>query len=181
MTPYPDDHEPKGLRPLARHYLGDLIYGANDGLITTFAVVSGVTGAALHPRIVLILGFANLLADGFSMGASNLLAIRSAEDVRAVEGRDPEEPFAHRHATATFIAFVIAGAVPLLSYVFATGVRAFPIAVGLTLACLFGIGAARSVVTTRPWWRAGGEMLIVGAAAALVAYGVGAFIEGLVP
>lgn len=181
MTPYPDDHEPKGIKPLARHYLGDLIYGANDGLITTFAVVSGVTGAALEARIILILGFANLLADGFSMGASNFLSIRSAEDVRSAEGRDAQEPFAHRHAVSTFTAFVIAGTIPLLSYVFPTGDRAFPIAVGLTLTCLFGIGAARSMVTTRPWLRAGGEMLVVGATAALVAYGVGAFIERIVP
>jgi VIT1/CCC1 family predicted Fe2+/Mn2+ transporter len=159
----------------------DLIYGANDGLITTFAVVSGVTGAALDTRIVLILGLANLLADGFSMGASNFLAIRSAEDVLAVEGRAPQEPFAHRHATATFLAFVIAGAVPLLSYLFTTQERAFPVAVGLTLACLFGVGAARSLVTTRSWLRAGAEMLVIGALAALVAFGVGAFIEGLVP
>ena len=64
-------------REILQHYLGDLIYGANDGIVTTFAVVAGVTGAGLSPRIVLILGLSNLLADGFSMGASNYLAIRS--------------------------------------------------------------------------------------------------------
>ena len=54
----------------------DLVYGANDGIITTFAVVSGVVGAALE-TVIVILGLANLLADGFSMGASNYLARRS--------------------------------------------------------------------------------------------------------
>ena len=48
---------------LSRHYLPDLVYGANDGIITTFAVVSGVVGAALSETVILILGFANLLAD----------------------------------------------------------------------------------------------------------------------
>ena len=62
---------------LIGHYLPDLVYGANDGIITTFAVVTGVVGAELSERIILILGFANLLADGFSMGASNYLARRS--------------------------------------------------------------------------------------------------------
>jgi vacuolar iron transporter family protein len=59
------------------HYLPDLVYGANDGIITTFAVVSGVVGADLSRTIILILGFANLFADGISMGASNYLARRS--------------------------------------------------------------------------------------------------------
>jgi len=72
-----------GFGAAARHYVGDLVYGANDGIITTFAVVAGVAGAELATSTVLILGFANLLADGFSMGASNFLAIRSREDVRA--------------------------------------------------------------------------------------------------
>ncbi len=45
----------------------DLIYGALDGIITTFAVVSGVRGALLAQNIILILGFSNLIADGFSM------------------------------------------------------------------------------------------------------------------
>ena len=70
-------HEPREARGLLKHYMKDLIYGANDGIITTFAIVTAVTGAALQPRIVLILGIANLLADGFSMGASNFLSIRS--------------------------------------------------------------------------------------------------------
>ena len=67
-----------------RHYFPDLVYGANDGIVTTFAVVTGVTGAALSERIILILGFANLVADGFSMGASNFLSRRShAEEATA--------------------------------------------------------------------------------------------------
>ena len=53
------------------------VFGANDGIITTFAVVAGVAGASLSPAIVLILGFANLLADGFSMGVGDFLGERS--------------------------------------------------------------------------------------------------------
>lgn len=55
----------------------DIIYGANDGIITTFAVVAGVTGAALEPKTIIILGLSNLVADGFSMAASNYLGSRS--------------------------------------------------------------------------------------------------------
>ena len=65
-------HEPDELGPLIQHYMKDLVYGANDGIITTFAIVAGVTGAALAPRVAIILGVANLFADGVSMAASNL-------------------------------------------------------------------------------------------------------------
>jgi VIT1/CCC1 family predicted Fe2+/Mn2+ transporter len=71
-------HEPHDGR--AGEYLRDLIYGAIDGTVTTFAVVAGVAGAALSPTIVLILGFANLFADGFSMAVSNFLSIHAEKE-----------------------------------------------------------------------------------------------------
>jgi len=64
----------------AGKYIGDLIYGANDGIITTFAVVAGAVGASLSSSVIIILGFANLLADGISMGASNYLGKKSEVD-----------------------------------------------------------------------------------------------------
>jgi VIT1/CCC1 family predicted Fe2+/Mn2+ transporter len=173
------NHEPTEAGALVRHYLRDIVYGANDGIITTFAVVAGVAGAALDARIVLILGFANLLADGFSMGASNFLAIRSDQAARRVDGFGVSEPFPLRHASVTFGSFVVAGAVPLISYLADLGPTAFPLAVGLTFAALFGVGAARSLVLDVRWWLGGLEMLLVGAAAAGVAYGVGALIAPL--
>ena len=62
-------------------HIKDLIYGANDGIITTFTVVAGVAGASLRPSTILLLGVANLLADGFSMAASNYLGSKSERDV----------------------------------------------------------------------------------------------------
>ena len=65
----------------ARHnYLRDFVYGGIDGAVTTFAVVAGTIGANLATRIVLILGAANLIADGFSMAASNFLGTRAERD-----------------------------------------------------------------------------------------------------
>lgn len=172
-------HEPDGLKELAEHYLKDLVYGANDGIITTFAVVAGVAGAQLEARIVLILGCANLLADGFSMGASNFLSIRSDEAVRHSAGLVVLEPFPGRHSLATFVAFVLAGCVPLLSYVVIAEADPFVTAVLLTLGTLFGVGALRSLVTGVRWWWSGLEMFLVGSVAAGVAYAVGAFVESL--
>jgi len=60
--------------------LEEFVYGATDGAVTTFAVVAGVVGASLSPSIVLILGFANLLADGFSMAVGNYLATKARRE-----------------------------------------------------------------------------------------------------
>lgn len=160
-------------RAAAKHYLGDLVYGANDGLITTFAVVAGVAGANLPESIVLILGLANLLADGFSMGASNFLSLRSRASLERGEQRPVTEPFPARHGLATFLAFVAAGVIPLVAYVAANGADAFLISTITTLAVLFTVGASRSLVTGGRWWVDGLEMFAVGAAAAGVAFIVG--------
>lgn len=64
----------------AHSYLRDVVYGGIDGAVTTFAIVSGVVGAQLSPRIVLILGIANLVADGLSMAAGNYLATRTEHE-----------------------------------------------------------------------------------------------------
>ncbi|GIX29530.1 MAG: membrane protein [Porticoccaceae bacterium] len=63
-------------------YLKDFIYGAIDGAVTTFAVVAGVAGARLPAGVVIVLGLANLLADGFSMAASNFLGTRAENELR---------------------------------------------------------------------------------------------------
>jgi vacuolar iron transporter family protein len=63
-------------------YLRDFCHGAIDGTVTTFAVVSGVAKAELSTGIILVLGFSNLIADGFSMAASNTLATRAEEQLR---------------------------------------------------------------------------------------------------
>ena len=68
----------------------DFVYGATDGAVTTFAVVAGVVGAALSPSIILILGFANLFADGFSMAIGNYLGSKSQKEYMEKERRREE-------------------------------------------------------------------------------------------
>ena len=60
--------------------LADGVLGATDGIVTTFAVVAGAAGASLSPTIVIIMGLANLIADGFSMAVSNYLGARSQQE-----------------------------------------------------------------------------------------------------
>ena len=81
------------LRARTRHsYLSDFIYGGIDGAVTTFAVVSVVAVAGLDAGIIMILGCANLLGDGFSMAAANFLGVRAErqqlEKLRAIEAHE---------------------------------------------------------------------------------------------
>lgn len=173
--------EPRGPLEIARHYIRELIYGANDGIITTFAVVAGVAGGDLPARVILIVGAANLFADGLSMAAGNYLSIRSHESVLETQGLPEEEAFPFRHAGATFAAFVVAGVVPLTPYLVpAWTVDRFASSVALTLLAMFAVGASRAWIADVRWWRAGCEMLGLGASVAAIAYGCGALVATMV-
>lgn len=63
-----------------RDYIAEFVYGGIDGAITTFAVVAGATGAELDLSIVVILGIANLVADGFSMSVGNFFSTKANRD-----------------------------------------------------------------------------------------------------
>lgn len=88
------EHRPEAIRarlrkPVRTDLLAHAVLGGIDGCVTTFAVVSGAVGAGFAPVVALVLGFANLLADGFSMAVSNYEALRTAservESLRASE------------------------------------------------------------------------------------------------
>jgi VIT1/CCC1 family predicted Fe2+/Mn2+ transporter len=216
--------------PSGHGYLRDTVYGAIDGAVTTFAIVAGVAGAGLSPFVIVALGIANVLADGFSMAAGNYSGTKAeADDVRrlaAVENRHldldpdgerreireilrqkglegtvleeatdqiaakreaavklmltdeyglaPRAPNPMRAALATFFAFLAAGFVPLLPFLFGLP-DAFRLSAIMTGVVFFGIGAAKSIWSLAPWWRSGLETLAIGGVAAGVAYAVGTF------
>ena len=71
-------------------HFDDFIYGSIDGAVTTFAIVAGVVGAGLSPGIILILGFANLFADGFSMAAANYQASKARNEYIEMKRKQEE-------------------------------------------------------------------------------------------
>lgn len=164
-----------GFWPSWAHHIGDLVFGANDGIVTTFAVVSGVTGAELSTRVIIILGVANLLADGFAMGAGNYLGMRSEQEYQNNVNGFVKEGRLHAigHGAAIFLAFVAAGSVPLLPIVLLPQSDGFPLSCLATGVALFTVGSLRTYVTRARWFVSGLEMLLVGSLAAAAAYGVG--------
>lgn len=158
-------------------FLGDAVFAGSDGIVTTFAIVAGSAGASLDNKIVLILGFANLFADGISMAAGNFLGVKSETEYEVVRGDkedNPGSPFVH--GLVTFIAFNLAGFLPLAPYVFRLRPE-FSISLIFVVFALFLIGVLRSAFTKKEWFKGGMETLFIGGFAALVAYLVGSFVE----
>lgn len=238
-------HTPQAIRArlergVSASHLRDVVYGAIDGTVTTFAVVAGVVGAGLRPVVIIILGIANLAADGFSMAASNVLATRAErqqrertirEEQRHIteipEGEREEirqiyaakgftgEDLDHavdiitadrarwldtmlreehglasvdvdpvRAGLATFVAFVVVGAIPLLAFIadlIRPGTVAAPFVWSsvLTALAFFGVGALKSRFVDQPWWRSGAETLALGSVAAGFAYAIGTLLGRL--
>jgi len=229
-------HRPK----FVGYYIKSIVYGGLDGIITTFAVVSGVAGADLGVHVILILGLANLFADGFSMGTGDYLSTKSEREFYANEakrqrweadnfpegqtaellnlyrqhGYDEEEaqglvviqtrnkerwvntmmieelnmvkeegaPI--YNALATFLAFVVAGVLPLGIYLIGlftpvASNTAFLISIISSAVALFLLGSAKVYVTRLNPIRSGFEMLLVGGFAAVVAYIVGALLKNI--
>lgn len=179
-----NSHDPEeSWAGFARHYVRDIVYASNDGIVTTFAVVAGVRGAKLSAMVVLALGLANLVADGLSMAVGAYLGMKSerATDLLHEYVEWAETVHAARHGMVTWVSFMIAGAVPLLPYLIGIPPeRAFRYATALTGIALFTVGALRSLVTTRSAWRSGLEMLAVGAIAGASAFLTGWAVERLV-
>lgn len=238
-----DQHTPQAiaarLAAATKHnYLRDFVLGAVDGTVTTFAVVAGVAGARLGGGIAIILGLANLLADGFSMAVGNYLGTKAdqqvVEHIRQIEeshidehpagereevrqifaakgfdgplldhivevitqdrkqwintmlteefGLRIENPAPLRAALSTFVAFVGAGFIPLLPFLFVAQASQLTflssaVAAGITF---FIIGLAKGRVVKRSLIMSGLETLGIGAIAAGLAYLVGVWFGKLV-
>lgn len=164
-----------------------VMFGANDGLVTTFTVIAGVLGAHLPAQIILIIGVTKLFSDGFSMAASNYLGEKTEHDFAAHRAGKLKEHVLDRHLHAllaglvTFLAFVVVGATPLLPYFFGLpDVLAFRVSAALAGMVLFLMGALRSTFMKRPWFFAGLEMFLAGGLAAILAYFLGAWLRSLV-
>ncbi|MDP2628862.1 MAG: VIT1/CCC1 transporter family protein [Nanoarchaeota archaeon] len=172
----------KQTKRFERKYLPEFVYGGMDGAITTFAVVSGVIGAALNSSVILILGFANLFADGFSMSIANYLSIKSKNELIKKPDKHPS-----KSALATFFSFLVIGFIPLLSFVVAAITKnssiirnQFTYSIILTAFSLLVIGWFRGEITQKHKLKSIFQTLIIGGVAALLAFGVGKFISTLV-
>ena len=165
-----------------KKYLPEFVYGGIDGAVTTFAVVMGATGASLSSATVLILGFANLIADGFSMATSNYLAVKAEAElhVHHKDYRNYIKKIKHplKSATATFLSFFLIGLIPLLSFLLALFIPYFnankiTYSIILTGVALASVGGIKGELLRKHPVRASLETLVIGGIAAALAFFVG--------
>ncbi len=167
-------------------YLSEFVYGGIDGAVTTFAVVAGATGAGFDTKILLVLGFSNLIADGFSMSVGSYLSSKSSIELMEKKGQSTkDEASPVINGLMTYSAFILVGLVPLLSYTFdlifnMESNSLFAISIGLTGLAFVLIGLLKSKVAHTPVLRAVVETGILGAIAASLAYVLGDLLEQII-
>ncbi|MFS1664607.1 VIT1/CCC1 transporter family protein [Streptococcus sp. zg-JUN1979] len=160
-----------------RHYAKSIVYGGMDGIVTTFAVVAGAVGGHLGFQAILILGFSNLLADGFSMAVGDYLSSTTEEsEIKAK---------AVKNAVATFISFVLFGLIPLLSYLLIDVIslfraHTFLIACILVSLALSLLGLVKAVITNTSKKKEILRTLVIGLTASLFAYYIGDILGRLI-
>lgn len=164
-------------------YLPEFVYGATDGVVTTFAVVTGVIGAQLSPLIVLILGFANLFADGFSMALSDYLSVRSENEVDKKTKKFEKNP--KKTALVTFLSFSSIGFTPILPFalgIFFTPIKQYQILLSIILTAIafIIIGAVKGEVVGKHKVRSALETLVVGGIAATISFLVGYLLRSFI-
>ncbi|KKQ44005.1 MAG: hypothetical protein US62_C0036G0021 [Candidatus Woesebacteria bacterium GW2011_GWA1_37_8] len=161
-------------------YIRDAIFAASDGLVTTFAVVAGAYGASLPPSVVIIMGFANLFADGVSMSSGTYLGVKSEIDYEKSEGKKYlKDGSAIKQGIITFFAFVGAGFLPITPYVFDFPNK-FIFSLMIVFVSMFLVGTVRAKFTKKGYLESGFETLFIGGFAAVVAFGIGFLIERFV-
>ena len=174
------------IRQHLEDYLSEFVYGGIDGAVTTFAVVAGATGARFDVKILLVLGFSNLIADGFSMSVGSYLSTKSEQELMTKRGESiADEPSPVINGLTTYLSFILVGFVPLLAYTFNAlfdiGLdNIFVIAMGLTALAFVGIGLLKSKIAHTNAVRAVSETLILGAIAAGLAYVLGDVLERII-
>lgn len=177
-------------------YLSEFVYGGIDGTITTMAVVAGSAGAGLPTYVILILGMANIIADGLSMGISRYLSAKTERELGRLNTSESQcdssfcsliekrvDPL--KSAIATTIAFIVIGMIPLAVFIYAylahkRGDQYYVQAYILTAVTFFMVGSLKSRFTKTGVIKGGLETLLIGGLGSIAAYTVGYGLKGLV-
>jgi len=177
------------------NFVSDFVFGGIDGIITTFAIVSGTAGANLPYTIIIILGLSNVLADGFSMAASRYLSAETEEEIWMKEKGVLRYPSPLLSAIIVFLAFVGMGMIPLLAFIIghllSKGKQMYNYSYVFTAFALFLVGYLKGLSLddsltggsspptggSSPPIDSGLETLTVGGVASLIAFFVGRALQ----
>ncbi len=163
-------------------YLPEFVYGSIDGVVTTFAIVTASIGANLSPVYIFILGFANVLADGFSMGSSNYLSALSEMDLRRNE--EQSKKIAMKKALVTFASFVTLGSLPVFPFLISIFSKSFHgkdvvLSIALAFLSFVFIGYIGARVTKTSHTKSILRTVLIGGTASIISFLVGYFLQGI--
>lgn len=154
------------------NFLGEFIYGATDGIITTFSIVAGAAGGSLLHNVIIILGISNVLSDGYSMGVSRYLSAMAEIEQGLLTNKD-----AMTSGIATFLAFVLVGVLPILPFFILKGNKAKYLSLAIATVLFALIGVVKGFILEQSIMINGIRTLFIGLSAALISYSVGTFIN----
>jgi len=215
-------------------WIGQAVYGANDGLGAVFGIVTGMAGYSGGSHVVWVAGVAGTLASALSMGSGAYLSRKSEREVYEAElererkeiEENPEEEkqelelfyqlkgftateasmmaqrltenpdqflktLAHeelglssssfpnpvKEAFSATTATAVGGIIPVIPFIFYSGTLAIILSLVISTIAHFFVGALKTIVTGRSWWRSGLEMTLVGLLTAAIAYAVGVLLS----
>jgi len=212
----------------------ELVFGVNDGLVSTLSLVSGVAGAAVSQGVVLLAGLAGLLSGAISMAAGAYISTKSQREVYEAQvarereelEQEPEEEKAELRTLYRLKgysveeaerlverisqdqdlmleslvrdelglmpeafpnpllagaqsggAFVVGAFIPLIGYLFFSGMTATVVSAGISIAALFVVGVLKTLFTGLSWLRSGLEMVVIGISATAITYWIGSLLD----
>ncbi len=159
-----------------KEMLPAIVYGGSDGAVTTFSVMAGAAGAGFDPRIIIILGCANLASDGFSMAAADYLSEESKD--KATEKKSLSQAF------VTLVSFIGVGLIPLVPFLAALLItlpaNEFLLSSLLTFIAFASIGYLRAAILKKNKLAMMSQSVLIGTLCAGLAFIVGNFISNLI-
>lgn len=151
------------------------VFGIQDGIVSNFGLIMGVSGAQFAPEAVLMAGIAGLASGAMSMAAGEYVSVHTQKELLAIGADIAEDENVNplKAAAANGGLFVAGGIVPLTPFIFAGGRVAVITSIVLSVLALYITGAVLTKLTRQSAFRSGMRMLIIGGGAGVIGFLVG--------
>ncbi len=152
-------------------FLRNTVFGAEDSLVSTVGLLSGVSFAGLGSREIVTSGVILILVEALSMGAGTYIADDSTNELERLQSEKENQLY---NAAVMFFSYVLVGLIPLTPYLLSTDTRvAFYYSLGATLFALFCLGLFRGFYIGRSLWKSAVKITLIGSITAAIGVIVG--------
>lgn len=156
-------------------YTRNFIFGAEDSLVSTVGLLTGITSAGVAQNEIIISGIVLICVEAFSMSVGSFLSERATEE--SLSGYNQKESNSLTAAAIMFVSYLISGLVPLLPYLIVTVDKAFWWSIVASLIALIVLGVVSAKILETKITRSALRMLVVGGLAIGLGVAVGMMIK----